>query len=274
MGPIEFSQLGIAVIPILYRSKQPAVRWQQYQSSLPTEQQLAIWFRPGRSTNAAVVCGWKGLTVLDFDLLSHYLSWQAWAIAEGGTARHVAMDSYRVRTSRGMHVYLFVADTPRCSKFQWGDIKARGGYVLIPPSVHPSGAIYTAVDESSPILSIQELGEVVPDPPDPPAVRLPPLRNVYAASSLWPGTAVEQIREHVSILSFFPDAQATGSNRWYMAKCPFHQDRNPSMWIDTAKGICGCYSGCTPKPLDSINFYARVRGLDVKAAIRELAKGL
>jgi hypothetical protein len=272
MQPSDFSTLGIAIIPLAPRSKSPLVRWRDYQSRLPTDTELQRWFYPNNSRNVAAVCGWKGLTVLDFDDPRQYGAWIAWSAITGGVARRVASATYRVRTARGMHVYLLVGDTPRCGKVDEPisvDIKGIGGYVLIPPSVHPSGARYEAVDNSAPILEIDDLSQVLPNAPDPPKPRPAPTVQVAAASNLWPLTPVEQIKESVPILSFFPDAQQTGSH-WYIARCPLHDDHDPSMWIDTVRGICGCYAGCTPKPLDVIGLYARLHGLTNRDAIHEL----
>ena len=274
MQPADLTALGIAIIPLAPRSKSPLVRWRDYQSRLPTDTELQRWFYPNNSRNVAAVCGWKGLTVLDFDDPRQYGAWIAWSAITGGVARRVASATYRVRTARGMHVYLLVGDTPRCGKVDEPisvDIKGIGGYVLIPPSVHPSGARYEAVDNSAPIMEIDTLTEVLPNAPDPPKPRPAPTVQVAAASNLWPLTPVEQIKESVPILSFFPDAQQTGSH-WYIARCPLHDDHDPSMWIDTSRGICGCYVGCTPKPLDVIDLYARLRGISIKAAIQDLRK--
>ena len=38
-------------------------------------------------------------------------------------------------------------------------------------------------------------------------------------------------------------------------------------------GIC-CYAVRTPKPYDVIDLYARLHGMDNKAAIKELVRGL
>src|SRR5688572_2585252 len=117
MHPMELAAQGIAVIPCHPRSKHPRVRWRCYQppeGRLPTAQELARWFRPGTlgvTTNAAAVSGWRGLAALDFDRQEGYVAWLAWAADRGGTALHVAAESYRVRTARGTHVYVF-CDTP------------------------------------------------------------------------------------------------------------------------------------------------------------------
>jgi hypothetical protein len=271
MDATGFLKSGIAVIPVLPGTKKPFVRWRRYEKQLPTERDLVRWFAPGRAMNAAVICGWQGLTVLDFDDMQRYVVWLAWAVATGGTARAAAQDTYRVRTSRGIHVYLLVDDCPRCGHFQWGDIKGRGGYVLIPPSVHPSGAVYTAVDDVAPMLRVTVLAEVIPDAPAPPLLPPLPLTAVTPMSSLWPATRAEEVKAAVPILSFFPDARPTGGGgRWLMAHCPWHDDKHESLWIDTEKGICKCYAGCTLKPLDVIGVHARLQGISDRQALREL----
>lgn len=271
MTPKDFLAQGIAVIPVLPGSKKPFVRWRRYETQLPTEHDLARWFAAGRMMNVAVVCGWRGLTVLDFDDTQQYVSWLAWTATAGSAARKVASDTYRVRTSRGMHVYLFVDEAPRCGHFEWGDIKGCGGYVLIPPSVHPSGTIYQAVDDSAPILRVRSLAEVIPDAPEPPPPPPLPLTAVAPMSSLWPMTRAEEVRAAVPITSFFPDARVTGGNgRWMMAHCPWHDDKHESLWIDSEKGICKCYAGCTPKPLDVIGVHAKLQGVSYRQALRDL----
>lgn len=268
MEPSDLSALGIAIIPCVLRSKTPMVRWRDYQNRLPTQGELARWFHTGHSYNVAAICGWSGLTVLDFDDTERYGAWMAWAVAQGGVARQVASASYRVRTARGVHVYVLVHRTPRCGKTPLADIKAIGGYVLVPPSIHPSGAVYGAMNDGD-ILEVDELAQVLPDAPAPPVPRARPTVQVASASKLWPTTPVEDVLASVPILSLLPDAVQTGPH-WYMVCCPFHDDHSPSMWIDTERGICGCYAGCTPKPLDVIDLYARLNGLTTKQAIGEL----
>ena len=272
MQPADLTALGIAIIPLAPRSKSPLVRWRDYQSRLPTDTELQRWFYPNNSRNVAAVCGWRGLTVLDFDDPRQYGAWIAWCAITGGVARRVASATYRVRTARGMHVYLLVADAPRCGKTSdpiAADIKGIGGYVLIPPSVHPSGARYEAVDNSAPIIEIDALDEVLPNAPAKARPRPVATVQVAATSSLWPLTLIESIKAAIPILSLLPDAEQTG-NHWYRCRCPLHDDHDPSMWIDTGRGICGCYAGCTPKPLDVIDLYARMNGLTTKDAIHEL----
>jgi DNA primase (bacterial type) len=82
---------------------------------------------------------------------------------------------------------------------------------------------------------------------------------------------IEQIKARVKIEDFIPVGTKTGST-YYVGKCPFHSDAHDSMWVDTAKQICGCYAGCTTKPLDVINLYAKMMGIDNIEAISQLSK--
>jgi len=56
---------GISVIPLIYRSKKPIVKWKRYQSELPTIDNLIQWFT-GPKHNLALITT-DNLVVLDFD---------------------------------------------------------------------------------------------------------------------------------------------------------------------------------------------------------------
>lgn len=96
--------------------------------------------------------------------------------------------------------------------------------------------------------------------------------HVMNPVSMGPGT-VDRIKATYSLEDILPVMQVTGSKH-YLTRCPLHDDHNPSMWVDTDQQICGCYAGCTTKPLDFINLYARIHDLSNGEAIRELARGI
>lgn len=54
------------------------------------------------------------------------------------------------RTGRGLHVYFQAKEPYKSCKFDGGDIKAQGGYVVAPPSIHPNGGSYGWADYLSP----------------------------------------------------------------------------------------------------------------------------
>lgn len=278
----KFYEAGIAVIPIRYKDKRPEFKllpksntdckptWEVYKTRLPTEHEFAHWF--GHQINYGVVVGWQGLLVLDFDSATEYHEWLLWATVQGGIAQYVAESAYRVSTSRGIHVYVRIDHRERNRKVGNIDIKA-DGYVLGPGSVHPSGAEYKPLRESFNFPVISALSDVLPA-----TMLFCPTSGPNPANSIsgsvWtvtPNTTprsdlIKKIRAANPIESFFPTAKPSGPG-WLMANCPFHDDQHPSFWINTRKQICGCFAGCTPLPLDSINLFARLHGLNNRDAI-------
>ena len=62
-----------------------------------------------------------------------------------------------------------------------------------------------------------------------------------------------------------------------MGCCVFHDDRDPSMWVDTVNDTCGCFvPGCPAhdRCQDAINVFSRVSGLSNSEAIFEMARML
>lgn len=65
-------------------------------------------------------------------------------------------------------------------------------------------------------------------------------------------------------------ANATG---WAQGVCPFHEDRNASLSVHVAcgRGHWRCFASCGGG--DLVGFHMRLRGLDFKAAVRDLIGG-
>jgi len=84
--------------------------------------------------------------------------------------------------------------------------------------------------------------------------------------------SLDDLKAAYPVESFFTDTIATGKD-WLLTRCPFHEDSKPSFWINTAQQICGCFAGCTSKPLDAINLYARLHGMDNHQAIVAMNAG-
>jgi len=55
-----------------------------------------------------------------------------------------------VRTKRGSHYYFQSGDEVLSKKFPWGELKAAGGYVVGPGSIHESGHVYSFYEMLSP----------------------------------------------------------------------------------------------------------------------------
>lgn len=136
---LDYAQRGWSIIPIRHRDvsgKQPTVAWKSYQSVRPTIDELREWFRDAALDGLAVICGAVsgGLYCRDFDAAQDY---HAWAAAHPKWAARLPT----VKTARGFHVYAVWNDVPS-RKFEPGELRSDGHYVLLPPSRHPSGATY------------------------------------------------------------------------------------------------------------------------------------
>ena len=273
-----FVSRGFSVIPCYLGSKIPKIKWGKYQRQLPTEGELLSWFRI--PSNAAVVTGTNNLTVIDFDDVNEYLTWSLWAMTDGSPAAHqIFFDSYKVRTARGIHLYTRCTNDVKNLHFGKIDVKGRGGLVTLPGSIHPSGAIYTEYQTGDfPIWS--ELSEIFPAETLQLMERIEPARRMivdrdvteYSAAQVLDmevGVNIDDVKRAHKIEDYINDITFTGDH-WGVAKCPFHgEDSHPSMWIDTKRQLCGCFT-CTSTPMDVINLYSRLHNLSNSDAIREM----
>lgn len=288
----EYLSAGIGVFPVVYRDKRPEVStWKPYQTHLASASQLVNWFFGGFH-NLGVVCGWMGLAVIDFDAAAEYVRWLNWCGRRGGVAHYVARSAYRVSTSRGMHIYIRLPEKIKTIKIRHAngdariDVKGQGGYVLGATSVHPSGAVYTAMKKEMMFPMVRTLSDVLPADllaqTDLPANVRPPRPIIPVSDDPWEnadrattvdGKASVRIKATLRIESYFPQYAPSGDS-YFMTCCPFHDDTRPSFWIDAKRQICGCFGACTPKALDVIGFWARLHGVSDAEAIRFLAKSL
>lgn len=289
----QFLGFGVSVFPVVYRDKRPEVTtWKHFQKQLPTLDQVRNWFFGGFH-NLAIVTGWQGLMVIDFDDADEYEVWLRWCARRGGIAARIAKRAYRVQSSRGMHIYLRLPEAIKTIKIRHADgsaridVKGQGGYVLGATSVHPSGAVYTALRKEFTFPMVRTLSEVLPAdllvqtelPPNiqTPRSRTPqgkdPWESADQAQAVPMSNAVERIKLALRMETFFTNYHPSGAE-YFMTQCPFHDDGHPSFWFDASRQICGCFSGCTPKALDVIGLYGRLHGLSNTEAIRQLARTL
>lgn len=155
----KYRDENLSFFPIPIRSKKAAIEWKCYQSRLPNEKEVSDWKTNGAS-NLAIVCGAVSgnLVVLDFDSHDKFLDYCA-----------LLQDKYDINlfsftkvttTARGNHVYFRLPTAIKSLKFPQLDIKAEGGYVMAPPSIHPTGVEYQCCNPDVPIRRIENLNEV------------------------------------------------------------------------------------------------------------------
>ncbi len=140
---LKYHTLGWSIIPIVRPTstddeKSPALkRWKQFQSKSADEQQLRDWFDRREDLGLAVVLGKVsgGLTCRDYD---QEVAYHAWAAQNPELAKTLPI----AKTGRGYHVY-FLSDFDHTEKYGDGELRGEGAYVVLPPSIHLSGAQYS-----------------------------------------------------------------------------------------------------------------------------------
>jgi len=85
---------------------------------------------------------------------------------------------------------------------------------------------------------------------------------------------IEELKPYIVeiIQEIMPEGKemVVSGKREYLCRCPFHQDSNPSFYINLDEGVYHCF-GCGVKG-DLIHLYAQMNDLDDKEALIELKK--
>jgi hypothetical protein len=142
---LHYHSLGYNVIPAQPRGKAPALEtWREYQTRKSTEDEIRQWWTENPRYNIGAITGRvSGIVVVDVDdpekAMPSLMGYRTQQIAVSGSGK-------------GYHLYYRYpdyADTiPNRVKFlQGADVRADGGFIILPPSVHSSGAVYAYASE-------------------------------------------------------------------------------------------------------------------------------
>ncbi len=291
----KFLSMGIGIIPLFHRGKKPETgliggTWEQYSVSLSSACDLESWL-VADWRNYGVVAGWNNLVIIDFDDITYFNIWKLWSVNCSEYVNNIIERSFKVKTSRGIHVYVATVQPEtngkRISKKGGIDIQADRKFVVGPGSIHPSGHIYEPIGDMifpvvngiESILPCELFPEIVSEPETGvmPVAEIQPSNTEYdafqSASLANDGVdLITKVKSAVRIETLFSNIQKSSPDgRWFVTLCPFHDDHNPSMWIDTRRQLCGCET-CKMKPMDAINLYSRMHGMNESLAVSELAR--
>lgn len=139
---VELAGAGWHVFPVQPKGKQPLVKWRDVSTT--DLSQVESWWETWPDANIGIDCGKSGLVVVDYD---------------GVEAPDV--HTLVVKTARGVHQYYANSGDPVSNSAsmlgEHIDVRGEGGYVLAPPSVHPTGAVYEWANFYEPAQLPQEL---------------------------------------------------------------------------------------------------------------------
>src|SRR5262252_2561945 len=128
--------LGWPVLPIRAHGKEPLTS-HGVKDATTDERRLLHYLERWPDCNLAVACGAPGPQVLDVDRPDD-AAFVLRALEQNGTPE--------VATSRGRHLYFAGTDAGTVS-LGYGELRGRGSYVIVPPSIHPDGSLYTWLRE-------------------------------------------------------------------------------------------------------------------------------
>ena len=138
---LSYHRLGLSVIPITLKKKNPLVAWELYQKEPPSKFQILEWWkREFPNANVGIVTGAiSGLVVIDLDTEEAKDSFKE--------LNHDYDLSFvpRSHTGKGWHLFFEHPGSMipnRASIIPGLDVRGDGGYVVAPPSVHPNGQFY------------------------------------------------------------------------------------------------------------------------------------
>lgn len=140
---LAYLERGWSVIPIEPRGKRPLVKWEAFQNRLPTKGEIHAWVRRWPSANVGIVTGTiSRLVVLDIDPGHGGDDSLVTLEREHGALPHTIE---ALSGGGGRHVYFEHPGEPTRNRVGLApgiDLRADGGLVVAPPSIHPSGRPY------------------------------------------------------------------------------------------------------------------------------------
>jgi hypothetical protein len=153
---LQYVRDGYSVIPVNNQTKRSLIKWKEFQTRLPTENEILQWWEQFPSASVAIVTGkLSNIIVLDADLRHG---------ARPDAIFEKAPTSRIVQTGNGYHFWYQYPEgyevipplTSVLESVSLGlDVRGDGSYVIVPPSMHKSGAQYLWYQE-------EEIG-VLPD---------------------------------------------------------------------------------------------------------------
>ena len=148
---LDYLKQHWSVIPIRVRDKRPAIRWLEFQHRHASQSEVKDWYKRWPESNVGIVTGLiSGLVVLDIDpkhdgdislnrlIREHGPLPRTVEAVTGGGGRHIYF------THPGGVVHNKVGLAPGI------DLRADGGCIVAPPSMHASGKTYIWLDGHDP----------------------------------------------------------------------------------------------------------------------------
>jgi hypothetical protein len=270
---------GVDIVPLKPLSKHLQPGYGSSKVHITTAEFACQWFLKTNANLGIVLGGAAGVVVADWDFAPSYEAWR--------TGTGAAANTLTERTARGYHAFFLGLHFPSGNG---NDCELKtSGVCMVAPSVHPSGAIYEVVHNAPitsisqeqafqlfPFLGVRSLDQTPLD------CETLPLQDHVKKGTETSTSLVRRIKEARSIVDELAAAGVTGwqrSGKNLVARCVFHKDTSPSLWVNPISGLWGCNAVSCPahdgrRAHDVINARALWKGISEQEAIRQLAADL
>ncbi len=161
---LEYAAQGLAVFPLVPREKRPLTS-RGFLEATTNADQVRAWWTTSPAANIGAVPASVGCIALDIDAPQHVEAAEALGL--------FAEPNHEVITGNGRHVW-FKHEAPDATALAGIIARSARGYVVMPPSVHPSGAVYateTTLRDARPLPDRAALALVRGDAPASPGAR-------------------------------------------------------------------------------------------------------
>ena len=228
---LAYTRIGWRVIPLLPRSKKPYVVWKQFQATAPTEEQVREWWTRWPDANIGLLTGaGTNLVVLDTD---------------SGEAEEALLSAYgplpptpTSKTAKGRH-RLFAQTQPPIGNsvglLPEVDVRGQGGYIVAPPSIHPSGHEYKWENGLGPDTALASLPGSL--------LSIVKEREQSTHAVTVSPRQVENGPSHI-----LAALKCEGPGPQWTTLCPAHGDSTPSLSVRLAPNgnlLLKCHAGCS-----------------------------
>lgn len=254
---IKYLKSGQAPIPIWpdERKNPHLSSTKEYSYRLPSVSDWQRWFKQWPKCNIALITGYWGLCALDFDTREAFDLWR------DGHWDDIC-PTWVVQTSRGFHVWFRVSGEigPSQNYTKNGHevlARCKGGYCIVPPSIHYSGSHYVTVVNAPP-MEIEDISDVLRGWKIKALERsiLPPKPITVTKGNIRIEDLIQPVKDH-------PNGR--GAQQAY---CPFHEDKTPSAWVNVKEQRFGC-NACWPGLWwDVANVYAMLNNISDGQALK------
>jgi hypothetical protein len=191
---LQYARRGWAVFPLGTKGKMPAIPKAEggngYKDATTDPATIREWWEKYPDANIGIACGASGLAVVDVDVKNGAPGMQTWlALLPRIGAGNDNTPTVQTPTG-GLHYYFYL---PQGGQIAQGtnklgpgvDVKAAGGYVLAPPSIHPdTNTAYTWVDgynlDDRPVLPLPSALVKMLEPKQAPSAPRSGERDVFA----------------------------------------------------------------------------------------------